>query len=123
MKINFTVNYSVDIETEYYETNHSLFSLRDIIKFELKNNPDSFLDSCNINEENITANSDTTKLFKIIGTSNFDSEMVSDVLVADNMVVYYANAIMKHLESLNTSHSTYYYKIVPQEYVLYEWSP
>lgn len=58
---------------------------------------------------------------KIIGVSNFDDEMVSDVLVKKDI---YGVQIIDELEKLNKdSEQKYFYKAVDDNYKLYEFKP
>jgi hypothetical protein len=61
---------------------------------------------------------------KIVAYSNFDSETVNDVLVADNITnSERAETMLKALNDKVTEYSTYYFKIVPDDYKLYVWEP
>lgn len=60
---------------------------------------------------------------KIIGRSNFDSDTVSGILIAENVNEYYGKIILSALEEKVTEHSIYYPFIVEDSYVLYRWEP
>ena len=59
---------------------------------------------------------------KIIGKSNFDLETESDILICENVNEYYGNKMVEYLNSIGGSNSTYYFKKVEDNYVLYDSS-
>lgn len=61
---------------------------------------------------------------KIIGVSNFDNELTSDILIAENLQPYWAKAIVSLINKyLCSETSTYYYKAVENTYILYKYEP
>lgn len=61
---------------------------------------------------------------KIIGKSNFDNEMVNDILICENIRKPFGEPIIKFLnESFCNDHSVYYYKLVEDYYKLYIFKP
>lgn len=61
---------------------------------------------------------------KIIAKSNFDKETQSDELIADNILnEYYGEMIVRFLNESSGDHSPNFYKLVPDDYVLYVWEP
>ena len=58
---------------------------------------------------------------KIIGSSNFDDEMVSDLLVCENVNEHFGEKIVKLLNDKGDDYSTYYFKLKPDDYKLYEF--
>ena len=60
---------------------------------------------------------------KIIATDNFCRETVSDSLVCENVSEYYGNLIINLLNDKNGPNSPEYYKLVPDNHVLYNWEP
>lgn len=57
---------------------------------------------------------------KVIGISNFNLESVSDTLIHENMNEEIAKKEVELLNSKCHDFSTYYYKVVPDDYVLYD---
>lgn len=60
---------------------------------------------------------------KIILKDNYDSETKSDILVAENVLPYHAEKIVKLLNSTEDPEGAVYYKAVPDDYVLFEFTP
>lgn len=60
---------------------------------------------------------------KIIAKSNFDNEMVSDLLIAENMSSIYSALFVNFLNSHFPENHTYIYLVVPDDYKLYEFIP
>lgn len=61
---------------------------------------------------------------KIVGTSNFDNETVNDFLAADNIPnELYGQIMVDSLNSKFGEDSTYYFKLVDDDYVLHRWEP
>lgn len=60
---------------------------------------------------------------KIIGTSNFDRDSVSDILIAENVHEYWADKFVKMMNTKSGKYSTYFYQVKPDNYKLYEWEP
>ena len=61
--------------------------------------------------------------YKIIGTSNFCLDNVSDILIADNLNKYYGEKIVRFLQDTMYENDTYYPRLVEQDYELYMWEP
>lgn len=59
---------------------------------------------------------------KIIAIDNYDRESVSDLLVCEHLNSYYSKLIFKFLTSLEP-HCDYVYRLVSDDYVLYEFEP
>ena len=56
---------------------------------------------------------------KIIGVDNLNRDEISDILVCENITMFYAN---KFLEILNKNkHNSYFYKVVFDDCKLYEF--
>ncbi len=61
---------------------------------------------------------------KIVASCNYGKETVSDFLVAENITIESDGQIMvKALNDSGGDHAYYYYKLVPDEYILYEFKP
>lgn len=61
---------------------------------------------------------------KIVGKSNFDDDMVEDLLIADNVLEQYAQMIIDHLnDKIATEYGRYYYHVVPLDYELHHFVP
>lgn len=60
---------------------------------------------------------------KIIGCSNYDLENVSDILIAENVNVYYGKKIIEFLQTDTSEHDMYYPKLVEDSYKLYKFEP
>lgn len=60
---------------------------------------------------------------KIIGTSNFDNESVSDFLVCENVNEHWGQRIVKLINEREGENSSYFYKLVPDDHELYEFEP
>jgi hypothetical protein len=62
---------------------------------------------------------------KIIGVSNYDNEMVNDILIAENVSEFYAKIIADLLnkDKRTGGDGTYHYKVVPMDYELYKFEP
>lgn len=60
---------------------------------------------------------------KIIGIDNFSREYVSDFLVCLNVNEYYGKLIVDQLNQLNGSNGPTYFRLVPDDHVLYVWEP
>ena len=58
---------------------------------------------------------------KIIATSNYNNESVSDYLVAENVLPICAKTMCKALNVY--PEQTYFFKVVEDDYVLYEFKP
>ena len=61
-------------------------------------------------------------MLKIIGTSNFADETISDILIADHVKEYYGKRIVEFLEKDCGENGTYYPKLVNDDYKLYDAS-
>jgi len=61
---------------------------------------------------------------KVIGTSNFDKDNVSDILIREDVDRELADDIcgVENIES-GGKYATYFFKVVPDDYVLYKWEP
>jgi len=60
---------------------------------------------------------------KIIGADNHDSETTSDILICEKVHESYGKRIVDFLNKEVTNYSPRFYKLVPDDYVLYEWEP
>ena len=60
---------------------------------------------------------------KIIATSNFDNESVSDLLIAENINEYYSILIADYFNSRIKYDDKYFYKPVMNDYKLYKFEP
>jgi hypothetical protein len=61
---------------------------------------------------------------KIIQVDNFDREIVSDILIAENVPEHFAELIVTYLNNtLSGPCSLDYYKRVPDDYKLYKFEP
>ena len=62
---------------------------------------------------------------KIIGRNNFDSEMLDEILVAENVDVRYIDDIVEMLNEkyCNSECNRYYFETKPDYYILYEFKP
>ena len=61
---------------------------------------------------------------KIIGVDNFGRESVSDSVVAENISEYYGKAITDFLiEEFSGDGSPDYFRLVADDYELYEFKP
>lgn len=60
---------------------------------------------------------------KIVGYSNFDIETVNDFIVCENVNKVFGPTMLKALTDMVTDNSTYYYKLVPDDYKLHKWEP
>lgn len=61
---------------------------------------------------------------KIIKVSNFDSESVSDVLIAEKVLDHYVDSIVNALnEKYSGVVSTYFFRAVADDHKLYVFEP
>lgn len=61
---------------------------------------------------------------KIVCSSNFDLESVSDRLIAENVLEYYGKFLVEQLNAkYSGNESPNYYKLVEDDYVLYQFEP
>ncbi len=60
---------------------------------------------------------------KIIKVSNFDDDLVSDVLVEEGLEEAEGTARVDALNEDVGDHDKYFYRLVPDDYVLYEFEP
>lgn len=60
---------------------------------------------------------------KVIGISNFDNESVDDILICETINEYYGNKVKDLLINDMSEHDKYYYKLVKDDYKLYEFQP
>lgn len=61
---------------------------------------------------------------KIVGRSNFDNEMVNDVLVAENVSKDYADGILDYMNNtFCDERSTYCFFLEDDDYELYRFEP
>jgi hypothetical protein len=60
---------------------------------------------------------------KIIGTSNFDDEFVSDKLICTGVDKFWGERLVKLLNESSGESSYYFYKLVDDEYELYKFEP
>ena len=56
---------------------------------------------------------------KIIAVDNFDRESVADKLIAENVSEYWGKRIVDALNEKLHEDSLYYFKLVPDDYVLW----
>jgi hypothetical protein len=60
---------------------------------------------------------------KVIGTDNFSRDSVSDFLVCTNVCEFYGEMIVNMLNKNNGDNGPTFYRLVPDDHVLYEWEP
>jgi hypothetical protein len=60
---------------------------------------------------------------KIIAVSNFDSETVNDKLIAANVSLIYAKDIVDFLNKKYSGNDVYFFKLVKDDHILYEFKP
>ena len=61
---------------------------------------------------------------KIVKIDNFDRDFISDELIAENVLKYYADEIVKMLNSqCSGSNSPDYFEVKPDDYKLYTFEP
>lgn len=60
---------------------------------------------------------------KIIASDNFARETRSDDLVCENVGEHYGNKIVEMLNREGGPNGPYYYRLVPDDHVLYTWEP
>lgn len=60
---------------------------------------------------------------KIIRVDNFSRDSVSDLLVAVDVHKYYGSVIVELLNKRAGENGSHYFKVVPDDYVLYEYDP
>ena len=60
---------------------------------------------------------------KIIAISNFDNEMVSDILIAENVHLDYGKQIVQCLNLKEDQDSRYFHILVSDEYKLHKFEP
>jgi hypothetical protein len=61
---------------------------------------------------------------KIVKVDNFVRDTVSDILIADNVPIYYALDIANYLnEKFGGRESLYFFRAVSDDYKLYVWEP
>jgi len=61
---------------------------------------------------------------KIVGKSNFDDEMVNDILIAENVDPAYADGILDYMnETFCDNRSTYIFDLRENDYKLYKFEP
>jgi diketogulonate reductase-like aldo/keto reductase len=59
---------------------------------------------------------------KIVGVSNFNIDTVDDILIAGDVDPQYADFLAKKMnEGFSRDDSTYWYKVVPDDYELYRY--
>jgi hypothetical protein len=61
--------------------------------------------------------------FKVIGTSNYNLERVSDIVHTEHLEESEARAIARKLNEDSPDTSTYYFEAVPQDQALHVWEP
>lgn len=59
---------------------------------------------------------------KIIGTSNFDDDTVSDILICENIQQGYDKIIISLLNS-RSDNQAYFFKVVDNNFKLYKFEP
>ena len=61
---------------------------------------------------------------KIVGKSNFDNEMVDDILIVENINPAYADGILDLInETFCDERSTYCFFLKEDDYILYKFEP
>jgi len=60
---------------------------------------------------------------KIVWTDNFNRETISEKLVADHVRVHESQIIIEALQKSCRHGDDDWYKLVPDDYVLYEFEP
>lgn len=60
---------------------------------------------------------------KIIGVSNFDNEMIDDVLICDNIHKINGETIVEFMNDSASEDSFYFYKLVDSDHELYVFEP
>lgn len=60
---------------------------------------------------------------KIIGVSNLDEDIVSDILIAENVPAYWGERIVALLREKMHGEETYIAQLVPDDHKLYKWEP
>ena len=61
---------------------------------------------------------------KIIKVDNYDKETVSDILIAENVNSCYGEDIVKFLNiKYSRNNSSDFFRLVKDDYKLYEWKP
>ena len=61
---------------------------------------------------------------KIVGTSNFDRDTINDILVCENVQEPWGEFIVRALNNqFGGELATYYFRMKPDDYVLYKWEP
>jgi hypothetical protein len=60
---------------------------------------------------------------KIIGVDNFNTELVSDILVCENVNVFFGELIVKLLNKHTPENSATFYKLVEDDYKLFKFNP
>lgn len=63
------------------------------------------------------------KNFKVIAKSNFDNEMINDVLICENIEETWADEVVKAMNHYYSDNHEYFFKKVPLDYKLYEFEP
>lgn len=60
---------------------------------------------------------------KVIAVSNFNNETMSDILVCENVNQYWGERIVEMFNRAAGEHSARFYRLVPDDHVLYVWEP
>ena len=61
---------------------------------------------------------------KVIKIDNFNRDNVSDVLICENVKKYIGEFFVKSLnEAFSSGNSPDFFRLVPDDYKLYEWKP
>lgn len=60
---------------------------------------------------------------KIIAGDNLARDIVSDVLVCSDVNEYYGSRIVEMLNDEQGALAPWYYRLVPDDHVLYKWQP
>lgn len=60
---------------------------------------------------------------KVVGVSNFDKETVSDLLIAENVILTWAVRFAKLCNEFVGDDNRYHFVVKLDDYKLYKWSP
>lgn len=60
---------------------------------------------------------------KVVAVDNFDTELIDDILIKDNLTKEEADKIVKEHNDKMHEHSARYYRAVEDNYKLYKFEP